>query len=262
MLAQDLAAEVVVLDSGSRDGTVEVAERHGAAIHTIADFGHGRARNRLMELTRGDHVAFLTQDAEPRPGWLRALLAGFDEGVGIVCGPYVPRDDVRAVERRELQAWFAAMREGAYTSADLGDPPAPGPAAFASSANLCLSRRAWEQVPFRDVPYAEDQRLVIDLLQAGWTKVFTHQAAVVHSHAYSPAQQLKRWFDEFRALHDVYGWTAPASPRTIVGTARRRAHGPSELAYHLGRETTAALATRAERLPPAVRKRLSLEGRP
>ncbi len=263
MRAQDLEAEVVILDSGSGDGTPDVARRHGATVHTIEAFGHGRARNRLMELTHGDHVAFLTQDAEPAgPTWLRTLRDGFADGVGLVCGPYLPRPDASAVVRRELEGWFASMRDGTYTAADLGDPPAPGPAAFASSANLCLARAAWEQVPFRDVPYAEDQRLVIDLLQAGWAKVFASRAAVVHSHRYGARDQVRRWFDEFRALHDVYGWTAPANPRTIAGTARRRATRAHELPYHLGRELTAAIATRADRLPPAVRRRLSLEGRP
>lgn len=255
--------EIVVLDSESGDDTRAVAARHGATVHTIrrAEFTHGGARNRLMELTGGERVAFLTQDAEPLPGWLDALQAGFAGGVGMVCGPYVPRPDASPVARRELADWFATMRPGAYTAADLSDPPMPGPATFASSANLCLARDAWRAVPFRPVPYAEDQRLVLDLLRAGWAKVYAPAAAVLHSHAYGARDQVRRWFDEFRALHEVYGWTAPAHPRVVAGTARRRAHGPGELVYHLGREVTAAVATRADRLPSGVRRRLSLEGR-
>ena len=35
----------------------------------------------MMELARGDHVAFLTQDATPaHDRWLAALLEGFDAG--------------------------------------------------------------------------------------------------------------------------------------------------------------------------------------
>src|SRR5215210_3111660 len=60
--AQTVEAELVVLDSGSADGTVAAARAAGAAVHSIEDFGHGRARNRLMELAHGDRVAFLTQD--------------------------------------------------------------------------------------------------------------------------------------------------------------------------------------------------------
>ena len=257
-----------MLDSQSSDDTRAVAERGGAQVHTIerAQFTHGGARNRLMELTRGEHVAFLTQDSEPaRPDWLARLRAGFEvtARVGMVCGPYTPRADASPVVRRELAEFFAAMRPGAYTAADLSDPPAPSAATFASSANLCVSRAAWREVGFRPVAYAEDQRLALDLLRAGWSKVWEPTAAVLHSHRYTPGAQLRRWFDEFRALHELYGWTAPAAPRVIAGTARRqvRVDGWRSAPYHLGRAATAALATRADRLPAPVRRGLSLERR-
>ncbi len=268
--------EVVVLDSQSRDATRAVAARHGAAVHTIerADFGHGRARNRLMERTRGEHVAFLTQDAEPAgEDWLASLVAGFAQGddVALVCGPYLPRPGASPMVRRELAGWFAALGNAprVFRAADLGTAPAPGPAGFASSANLCLRRAAWEQVPFREVPYGEDQQLVLDLLRARYAKAWEPAAAVLHSHEHAPGARLRRWFDEFRALHAIYGWTAPANPRTVLGTVRaeaRRDHAAgarpvAAAGYQLERALGAALGTRAERLPAAARRRLSLEGR-
>ena len=217
-----------MLDSGSIDGTQDVATRHGATVHRDRPTSvTARARNRLMELTSGDHVAFLTQDAEPAdPSWLRTLRDGFaDDRVGLVCGPYLPRPAASPVVRRELEAWFASMRDGAYTAADLGDPPAPGPAAFASSANLCLSRAAWREVPFRDVPYAEDQRLVVDLLQAGWTKVFTSRAAVIHSHALRrrrPGPPLVRRVPRAARRLRLDGARQPARDRRHRAPPRRR----------------------------------------
>ena len=269
---QTVEAEVVVLDSSSTDGTPEVAARHGATVHVIpqAEFGHGRSRNRLMELASGDRVAFLTQDAEPADDrWLERLLA---PDAALACGPYLPRPDASRPVRRDLHDWFARMPEArTFTAADLGDPPMPGPATFASSANLCLARAAWRAVPFRDVAYAEDQRLVLDLLRAGHAKAWVPDAAVLHSHDYRPLEQLRRSFDEARALHELYGWTAPAAPRGVLGTIRAevrkdRAFAPggtaASLGYHAARALGAALGTRAARLPPPVRRRLSLEGRP
>ncbi len=266
---QSVRAELVVLDSSSTDGTPAVAARHGAAVHVVprAWFGHGRARNRLMELTAGERVAFLTQDAEPADEcWLERLLAA---GADLACGPYAPRPEASVSVRREYAAFFAAMPGRTLTRQDLPEPPHPGPVTFASSANLCLSRRAWAAVPFRDVPYAEDQWLAIDLLRAGFTKRFVPDAAVLHSHEFGPVDRLRRYFDEFRALHEVYGWTAPADPRVLAGTVRAevradRAAGSAvvpALAYHGARVLGAALGTRSGRLPAPLRRALSLEGR-
>lgn len=266
--AQDVAAEIVVLDSESTDGTREVARCHGAAVHVLArrTFGHGSARNTLMELTSGDRVAFLTQDAEPAgAGWLRALLA---PEAALTYGPYRARPGAGASLRREYAEFFDALPR-VWTAADLPDPPMPGPATFAGSANLCLSRRAWSAVPFRDVPYAEDQQLALDLLRAGHAKAYVPDAAVLHSHEYGSLERARRYFDEFRALHELYGWTAPASPAVLAGTVRAevrrdRAFGGAvapSVAWHAARVIGAALGTRADRLPAALRRRMSLEGR-
>ena len=262
--AQTVTCELVVLDSRSTDATVEIARAFGAAVHPIEDFGHGRARNRLMELTSGDRVAFLTQDAEPaHDGWLAALLS---VDAALTCGPYRARPTDPAPLRREYAEFFPAQPFTVGAA-----EPSPGPATFASSANLCLQRDAWRAVPFRDVPYAEDQRLVLDLLAAGHAKAYVPEAAVWHAHAYGPVERLRRYFDEFRALHDVYGWTAPASPRVLAGTLRAEVRKdrafdascplPTSVAWHAARVTGAALGTRAGRLPAPVRRRLSLEGR-
>ena len=260
--SQTVEAEVVVLDSGSVDGTPEVAARHGAAVHRIHDFGHGRARNRLMELTAGERVAFLTQDAVPAsPRWLEALL---EPEAALTYGPYAAPPGAPAPLRREYAEFFAAQGDG-----DDGAGGLRG--AFASSANMCLRRDAWREVPFRDVPYAEDQRLALDLLAAGHAKVFVPEAAVLHAHDYGRVERVRRWFDEFRALHEVHGFVAPASPRVLAGTVRAevrkdRAFDPSapvgeSIAWHAGRVLGAALGTRSERIPAPIRARLSLERR-
>jgi glycosyltransferase involved in cell wall biosynthesis len=266
--------EIVVVDSGSTDGSVSLCEGAGARVERIAPeaFSHGGTRNRLMELARGEHVAFLTQDAVPaHDGWLAVLMTGFaDDGVGLVCGPYLPRSDASPMVRRELEEWFATIPP--LARGPVGERPPPGPHTFFSSANGAVSRAAWERVPFRQVPYAEDQRLAVDMLNAGFAKAYEARAGVVHSHDYPPLERFRRWFDEFRALREVYGYRAPLAPRPVLGTIRhevardRAVAGDAvvweSLCYHTLRALGAGLGTRADRLPVGVRRLFSLERRP
>jgi glycosyltransferase involved in cell wall biosynthesis len=280
----DREVELLVCDSGSTDGSPELAARHGARVLIIsaAEFSHGGTRNLLMEQARGDHVAFLTQDSTPADDrWLQRLLDGFAiaSDVALVTGPYLPRPEASLMLRRELSDYFASMHDGAprvYRLADAGDPPRPGPATFHTDANGAVLKAAWEKVPFRLVAYAEDQQLCLDMLGAGFAKVFHPDAAVVHSHSYSAVEQFRRHFDEFRALREVYGHREAANPRQTLGRVRAEVRRDREFAaangssrgltarsvgYHAARAVAAALGSRADSLPAPVRRAMSLERR-
>jgi glycosyltransferase involved in cell wall biosynthesis len=290
-LASSAAVEIVVCDSGSRDASVKVARRHGAEVVEIAPhtFSHGETRNLLMQSTQADHVAFLTQDSVPANGrWLDRLLEGFSlaPDVGLVFGPYLPRDDATPMVARELDDWFHSFSPDGAPTIDRMAPlerSAParvllGPRGFFTDANGCVARAAWETVPFRAVPYAEDHVLAHDMLRAGYAKVFLPEAAVIHSHDYSGIDWLRRSFDEARALQGVYGFAQPLDPRRQllnvwgrVGAdlrwmAARHGHMSAGLAvrsatHHSLRIVGALLGGRAAALPERVVRRLSLEGR-
>lgn len=271
--------ELLVIDSGSRDGSVELARTGGATVHEIPpeEFGHGRTRNLAMELTSGDIVCFLTQDAVPAPGWLDAHIAAFelDPRVGAVYGPHLPWPDTSPAIARELEGFFAEM-------APDGEPALQraGDLAFLSNVNAAYSRACWEQVRFEDIAYAEDQAFGRAMLAADWTKVFHPGAAVYHAHDYGPVEFTRRYFDEYRGLRETVGHVEPARPRHAISEIRagvdgdrrwmaeqgwsgsRRAAGTvRSVLHHGGRKAAAITATRPERLPAAVERRLSLEGR-
>jgi len=276
--------ELLVADSASTDGSAALARSFGAEVLPVARFSHGGTRNLLMERAAGTHVAFLTQDAVPiGEDWLARLLAGFDlaADVALVYGPSRPRPGAPAAVARELDAWFASLApDGAPRLDRTRAPHGPSAVTFCSSANCALARRAWEQVPFREVPYAEDQALALDVLRAGHAKVFVPAAAVVHSHDYAALAQFRRAFDEWRGLREIHGWVQPLAPvRTLlalqsqvrrdVGSVRARGDPASvalrELARSLRHWTVraagAAAGSRADRLPPPVRRFCSLERR-
>jgi GT2 family glycosyltransferase len=291
--SQSVEHDLVVCDSGSTDGSVELARAHGARVLELVPelFAHGGVRNRLMDSATGSHVALLTQDSMPADArWLERLLVGFElaDDVAIVYGPYRPRPHAPAPVRIELERWFQSISPDGGPRLDRLEPhermlPAAqliGRRGFFTDANACVSVSAWRRVPFRDVPYAEDRVLAIDMMRAGYAKAFMPQAAVVHSHHYSSAQQLRRCFDEWRGLLEVYGWREPASPLRIAGQlrgalgyarrtliregvppARRRAALASVARHQVLCLGGALLGSSADRLPAGARGWLSLDGR-
>ena len=294
LAAQTVAHELLVCDSRSIDGSPRLARARGARVLEIDPirFSHGGTRNLLMAEASGAYVAFLTQDAEPADTrWLERLLGGFElaQDVGLVYGPYLPRPQAPPAVRLELERWFSSLAPEGAPHVDRLDEderralPAValiGARGFYTDANACVSRSAWQRAPFRDVPYAEDRVLAIDMLRAGFAKAFVPDAAVLHSHDYTAAQELRRCFDEWRGLREVYGWREPLSPvhlarrlRGELGWARReldrQGASPSERRatlrevthHHVLRLAGALLGSRADRLPAQARRRLSLEGR-
>jgi glycosyltransferase involved in cell wall biosynthesis len=286
-----VSIELIVCDSASSDRSVSIARAFGAEVIQIPveSFSHGETRNLLMRRAQGEYVAFLTQDAVPADqGWLSRLLDGFTlaPDVGLVYGPYRPRDDASPIVARELTEWFRSFAPDGAPRIDrlcLSERTNPATAldgirGFFTDANGCVARAAWEAVPFRAIPYAEDRALAVDMLRAGYAKVYLPDAPVIHSHDYSMLGWLRRSFDEARAVRDVYGPIQPTDLRRNalivwgkVGADLRwvRAHGgrrspawiARSLAHHLPRTAGALLGARAATLPGPVVRTLSLEPR-
>ncbi len=94
--AEDAGVRVVYVDSGSTDGSVEMAKALGAEVVDLdmsQPFTAARARNagleRLLELERNlQYVHFIDGDCEMLPGWMVEATAFLDEhpDYGVVCG--------------------------------------------------------------------------------------------------------------------------------------------------------------------------------
>ncbi len=278
-LQREGVEEILVIDSGSRDRSLEIARAAGVGLLEIAprEFSHGRTRNLGAERTSGELICFLTQDATPLPGWLEAYREAFElaEDVGAAYGPHLPRPGTSPMIARELSEFFAGFSpDGQPVIQGAGD------ASFLSNVNACYARACWQEIRFRDVAYAEDQAFATDLLAAGWCKVFHPGAAVLHSHDYGAIEFMRRYFDEYRGLRQTTGHVAPFEPLGAIRQTRAAVAGDRRwmaeqrmsaleqvrwsaraTVHHGGRSVFSALGSRAERIPPPLRRRLSLERR-
>jgi rhamnosyltransferase len=222
--------EVIVVDSGSRDGSVECARQRGVRVEVIpaAEFGHGRTRNYLASLSRGDFLVFITQDARPADAhWLRHLVEGCDSAPDVAgaFGPHRAHPGARHVTERELTEHFAGFGS-VLSRVQLEDRERFDREVgyrqwlhFFSNNNSCLRRSVWEKLPFPDVMFAEDQTWMLSAIKAGYAKAFVPEAAVYHSHDFGVWETLQRNFDEASSFQRDFGYDMQRSLARALASA-------------------------------------------
>jgi glycosyltransferase involved in cell wall biosynthesis len=98
--------EVIVVDDGSTDDSVAVAERFPCRLERTANGGVSKARNLGARLSSGEILFFLDSDVQLRPDAVATAVALLerDPSAGMVCGVYdwVPFVDDGAVERYKV----------------------------------------------------------------------------------------------------------------------------------------------------------------
>jgi rhamnosyltransferase len=228
--------EVLVVDSGSTDGTAGLARRRGVAVHTIprAEFGHGATRNLGVSLSRGEYVAFIVQDALPLDGrWLAAMVENL-EGDDLVAGVYgrqVPRPESAPLARALVNGWPTASLERREQYVE--DPalyreltPA-GRRSLATFDNVssCVRRSVWEEIPFERTGYGEDIRWGKSVVECGYRIVYEPRSAVFHSHERGALYDLKRHYVDALILQELFGLTPTATlPRMLLNVILTSAH--------------------------------------
>ena len=105
IFSQDVDApfEVILIDSGSTDGTPDIVAGYDVRLHQIRpeDFGHGRTRNLGARMSLAPVLVFLNADAAPtHSGWLRGLISELEPPkVAGAYGRQIARDDAYPMER-------------------------------------------------------------------------------------------------------------------------------------------------------------------
>ena len=268
----DEEVEVVVVDSGSTDGSPDRARAAGAVVHEIppAEFGHGRTRNLGVGLARGDLVVFTSQDAVADDDRWLALLAAAARSAPDVAGAYgrqLPHEDARPPEAFFLDFLYGpdgrVQRLGQHEELTFE-------ATLFSNVNAAIPRPFLERFPFRDeLTMSEDQEWSRRVLREGHTLVYEPRAAVRHSHAYTIGTAFRRFFvsgvsaqhsyvegDESRAALRRAGGRYAREELTWLWRTGRRRWIPYTVAYELGKFAGLQLGLRHERLPRSLVRRL------
>lgn len=264
-------AELLVIDSGSNDKTLEYAATYPQIrIHRIqpSEFGHGKTRNLGARMTTRPIITYLVQDATPaEPDFLARLAAPLiEEGFAAVCGRQLPRPWTNQIERVFLNRTYPDRREVRAHE----DGRRLGIRSFFFS-NVCsaMRRDVWESIPFDEsVIMSEDQLWAKQVVMAGERILYEPRATVFHSHNYRLKEVFKRNFDSGLSLtgiaEDTFAEMASYEIRHLISCAKELARGdawwwiPYLFVYEVTRAIAFTAGQRAHLLPRWIKRKLSL----
>jgi len=189
--------EILLVDSGSTDGTVSVAESFGARIVRIppAEFTFGRSLNFGVRAATRELVVIASAHVYPvYPDWLESLLRPFkDEDVALTYGKQRGPESARFSEQQIYHQWYPDLSQPRQVTA------------FCNNANAALRKSLWEQNP-----YDETLTGLEDLAWGKWAQAqgydiaYVAEAEIVHVHNETPDGVFNRYRREGMAFKQIY----------------------------------------------------------
>ncbi len=192
----EFRSEVVLIDSGSTDGTLEIAHAHGCRILSITkeEFSFGRSLNRGCEAALGRFLVMISGHCVPCHGsWLQRLVSPLAEGiVAYSYGRQLGGPDSHWSEHRIFDKYFPEQ----------SDIPQQG--IYCNNANSALLKDAWNRYKFDEsLTGLEDMHLAQRLVADGGKVGYVAEASVFHYHHERWPQVKTRFEREALALQRI-----------------------------------------------------------
>jgi glycosyltransferase involved in cell wall biosynthesis len=189
--------EVILVDSGSTDGTVALAESFGARVVRIpsAEFTFGRSLNLGVQAAKHEWIVIASAHVYPvYPDWIETLLHPFEDGmVALTYGKQRGSDFSKFSEQQIFHQWYPEASQPRQETA------------FCNNANAAIRKSLWKQHP-----YDETLTGLEDLAWAKWAQEQGHkiayvaEAEIIHVHNETPRGVYNRYRREAMALRKIY----------------------------------------------------------
>ncbi|MFH0880096.1 MAG: glycosyltransferase family A protein [Lentisphaerota bacterium] len=189
--------EIIVVDSGSTDGTLAVAKGNADQIATIkpSDFSFGRALNLGCQLARSEFIVIVSAHVYPmHKDWLEHLLLPFsDPKVALVYGKQRGDKTTRFSESEIFKRWFP----------DESTLSQPHP--FCNNANAVVRRSVWNHLRYDEtLTGLEDLAWARQALQLGYRIAYSAEAEIIHVHQETPQRIFSRYQREAMAMKRIF----------------------------------------------------------
>ncbi|MDA7474862.1 glycosyltransferase [Planktomarina temperata] len=209
--------ETVVIDSGSTDDTIKIAEAHGAKLTFIdkRNFTFGRSLNRGCEFSTGKILVFVSGHCVPTDQfWLQNLCQPIIDGRVSYCyGGQVGDDTNNFSERRIFARYFPCKSA------------TPQQGYFCNNANAAIRRDVWGEFKFNEkITGLEDMELAKRITLGGHLVGYVAEAKVFHHHDESWSQVRNRFYREaltMRKIDPGFHLTFPQTLKLILRSTRQ-----------------------------------------
>jgi glycosyltransferase involved in cell wall biosynthesis/SAM-dependent methyltransferase len=206
--------EIIIVDSGSTDTTIEIAKKYNCKIFSIRseDFNHGLTRNYGAQQASGEFIVFLVQDAIPvGEYWLYNMVKTLleESKIAAVTCRQVPRSDADLFAGFILWSHYKSLKRtqnAIYSCASHFNELSPvEKRIFAGIEDTCcmMRKQIFDKFKFRDIKYAEDIDIGIRFLESGYKTAFEFSTGVIHSHNRNSAYFFKRSFIDVIVLDSL-----------------------------------------------------------
>lgn len=168
--------EIIIVDSGSNDRTLEIARNFTDSILQIEnqDFTFGYSLNLGCQRAQGKYIVLVSAHTLPVDNqWLGNLLAPFkNEKVAMVYGRQVGNHESRFSEKRDFQRLFSDSPADSHVSLD-----------YANNANAAIRKELWQQHRFDEYLFGlEDIEWAKRITSLGFVVHYEPSAAIYHLH--------------------------------------------------------------------------------
>jgi glycosyltransferase involved in cell wall biosynthesis len=189
--------EIIVVDSGSTDGTLSIVKRFPVKIINIRseDFSFGRSLNIGCEAATGEFIVIASAHVFPLyKNWISELLSPFqDSRIGLVYGKQRGGEATRFSEHKVFAKWFPERSISAQSHP------------FCNNANAAIRRKLWEKYPYNeDLTGLEDLDWANRVMVDGYGIAYSSSAAVVHLHDELFRQTFNRYQREAIAFKRIF----------------------------------------------------------
>ena len=193
---RDIETEIVLVDSGSTDNTLKIAEKHGCRIVHIRkeEFSFGRSLNLGCQKATGDFLVFVSGHCVPvDTNWLWELVKPLVDEVAVYSyGRQVGNEYSQFSERQLFRKYFPERSQ------------IPQKGFFCNNANAALTKNVWIENPFdEELTGLEDMELAKRLVEQGRKVAYAAESSVYHLHHEKWSQVRNRYEREAIALQAI-----------------------------------------------------------